>query len=249
MNPLRQCVKYINKEDKFELSTCVVDESHTVRARELLAARRPGPIVKKEIEHRLMELFEHNGEPITEEDRNRAIKLWREEWGVVIEAKKISAHRQAFDRHECTYVGRVSTTNAGYCVPSFCHGSFLANPFPVGPQKYTLTQSLALYEEYLNNRIQANDLVSLCTTSVFPEDITKYLSKATTTKPGKMYDYLRLTGPGALFGSKFKEAIMALKDQRLGCFCDLSNYCHVDVLLRTIDNIVNSQTNKRKAPN
>jgi hypothetical protein len=145
------------------------------------------------------------------------------------EARKIAVHRHSFKQHECLYVGRPSNANQGYCVPAFGKGSPFANPFPV-TSTCLLETSLSNFAHYLKERLLVQRVEELCAVVTFPERIQGYITKRT----GKQYDYLRLTGEDALMGVSFKVALLALDGKRLGCFCELSSDCHVDVLLKTI---------------
>jgi hypothetical protein len=241
---LRRCVAW-QGDSLEELHKAKISSVDLADAKNFLTKRVPGKKKAKDLGEKL---FPNNKGPLTAAQKKDVVKAFRvsllsDPEAIQKEARKIAAHRGSFYRQKAIYCGRVANSNNTYTVPEFQKGSMFANPYPVGSTDsgrtgvYTLEQSLAHHKTYLWARAEVPDLDALRKCIEIPTAMEKYLQKALTSKPGKNYNHLRLTGEGALFGADFRAAVMALSGKRLGCFCSPLDRCHVDTILEYINTV------------
>jgi hypothetical protein len=153
------------------------------------------------------------------------------------EAKKIAVRRASFARHDVrpeNVLTRPTLMGNNYVVPAFARGHWAANPWPVS-KDVPLEVSLANFKVYLAARLDSEDLNGLQQRMAvqgvfFPDSMASYLATPTATK----FDYLCLRGTEALFGDTFRNALESLRGCNLGCFCQVGNPCHVDIVMQAL---------------
>lgn len=144
------------------------------------------------------------------------------------------------------YLGRPKNDGGWFRVPDVKRGSFLANPFPIPP--YAREESLRRYKEFLEARLcegtTTKALIEMLPPPVAALASEYYLPSSSRRgskddgkaqrKSGKSTAYLELDIP---CGEPFERRLLALRGRRASCFCPLDEPCHVDVVLKKIDEL------------
>lgn len=130
----------------------------------------------------------------------------------------------------CVYVGRPKCDGGWYHVSQVKAGSFLANPFLLS--EYTLPESLSRYAAYIHARLEALSAATLI--PLFPSKLHRLLD--TYYVKGKCHKALSVRHYALhTVGMEFRQRLLALKGEKLGCWCDDASACHAGVLAKIIN--------------
>ena len=127
------------------------------------------------------------------------------------------------------YVGRPKNDGGWFKAERIKAGSLFANPFPV--KDYGLDDSLARYRVFLARRLDPKCTVEALVDLLPIKDaeLARHFFLLRDGK-GRSMRHLELN----VLGVEFQARLQALRGKRLGCFCDLTEPCHVDVMLEAM---------------
>ena len=119
----------------------------------------------------------------------------------------------------------------------------MANPFHV--KDYGLNKSLQLYEDYLRTRLDKSCTIEKLI-ALLPEKDQKSALRYYLNHQANQHHPHRSKEEGSsmkhfelnVYGDEFKRRLMSLSGKKLGCFCDLSQPCHVNVLIKVIHELL-----------